>query len=154
MHELVPNKKCHTHALKINPKKLPSLFFGWLAGYSVFSVPARVETAPSQPSQSRLPASSPVLTHHPPSYPSEHSLPPTSPSLLYTSSFFRNYKKKDDMTLVTRSAVRLSRRGGQALRTAKTNAAFFTTAANQAQNLLPKARAESSRMTMASTPGE
>lgn len=58
------------------------------------------------------------------------------------------------MTLVTRSAVRLSRRGNQAIKSARANAAFFTTAANQATNLLPKARAESSRMKMPSASGE
>ncbi|KAL7421355.1 atp2, beta subunit of the F1 sector of mitochondrial F1F0 ATP synthase [Cryptotrichosporon argae] len=50
------------------------------------------------------------------------------------------------MTLVTRSAVRLSRRGGQALKNARANAALFTTAANQAGSFVPKARAESSRV--------
>ena len=58
------------------------------------------------------------------------------------------------MTLVTRSAVRLSRRGNQAINSARANAAFFTTAATQASNLLPKARAESSRMKMPSASGE
>ena len=50
------------------------------------------------------------------------------------------------MTLVSRSALRLSRRSGQALRNAKANAALFNTAANQAQNVLPKINAQSSRM--------
>ncbi|ORX39147.1 putative ATP synthase beta chain mitochondrial precursor [Kockovaella imperatae] len=50
------------------------------------------------------------------------------------------------MTLVSRSAIRLSRRGGQALRNARANAAFFNTAASQAQNVLPKVAAQSSRM--------
>ncbi|WRT69186.1 ATP synthase subunit beta, mitochondrial [Kwoniella shivajii] len=50
------------------------------------------------------------------------------------------------MTLVSRSAIRLSRRGGQQLRNARANAAFFTTAASQAQNVLPKFAASSSRV--------
>ena len=58
------------------------------------------------------------------------------------------------MTLVTRSALRLSRRGGQAMRTARANAAFFNTAANQAQNALPKFVAQSSRINMAVKPSE
>jgi len=58
------------------------------------------------------------------------------------------------MTLVTRSAVRLSRRGNQAIKSARANAAFFNTAATQGSNLLPKARAESSRMRMPTTSGE
>ncbi|WOO84972.1 ATP synthase subunit beta, mitochondrial [Vanrija pseudolonga] len=45
------------------------------------------------------------------------------------------------MTLVTRSAIRLSRRGGQQLKNARANAAFFTTAA-KAATALPQARAE------------
>jgi F-type H+-transporting ATPase subunit beta len=58
------------------------------------------------------------------------------------------------MTLVTRSAVRLTRRGGQAMKAARANAAFFNTAATQASNLLPKARAEAGKMRMASAPGK
>ncbi|WVQ93095.1 ATP synthase subunit beta, mitochondrial [Kwoniella sp. CBS 9459] len=50
------------------------------------------------------------------------------------------------MTLVTRSAIRLSRRGGQQLKNARANAALFNTAANQAQNVLPKFAASSSRV--------
>lgn len=42
------------------------------------------------------------------------------------------------MTLVTRSAIRLSRRGGQ-LKNARANAAFFTTAA-KATTALPQPR--------------
>ena len=50
------------------------------------------------------------------------------------------------MTLATRSAIRLSRRGGQTLRNARANAAFFNAAANQAQNVLLRPSAQSSRM--------
>ncbi|WVR08969.1 ATP synthase subunit beta, mitochondrial [Kwoniella sp. DSM 27419] len=48
------------------------------------------------------------------------------------------------MTLVTRSAIRLSRRGGQQLRNARANAALFTTAAQA--NVLPKFAASSARV--------
>lgn len=58
------------------------------------------------------------------------------------------------MTLVTRSAVRLTRRGGQAMKAARANAAFFNTAATQASGLLPQARAQAGKMRMASAPGE
>jgi F-type H+-transporting ATPase subunit beta len=57
------------------------------------------------------------------------------------------------MTLVTRSAIRLSRQGGKALRNARANAAFFNTAANQAQSVLPKFRAEGSKMAAQAKPG-
>ncbi|KAK4683596.1 F-type H+-transporting ATPase subunit beta, partial [Tremellales sp. Uapishka_1] len=53
------------------------------------------------------------------------------------------------MTIVTRSAVRLSRRGAQPLKNARANAAFFTTAAKAAQTVLPQARAEGSRVKVA-----
>ncbi|WVQ73786.1 ATP synthase subunit beta, mitochondrial [Cryptococcus sp. DSM 104548] len=52
------------------------------------------------------------------------------------------------MTLVTRSAIRLSRRGGQQLRNARANAALFNTAATQAKNVLPSLNASSSRVTL------
>ncbi len=58
------------------------------------------------------------------------------------------------MTLVTRSAIRLSRRGGQTLRSARANAAFFNTAASQAQNVLPKFTAQSSKINVAAKPSE
>ncbi|KAK1922586.1 putative ATP synthase beta chain mitochondrial precursor [Papiliotrema laurentii] len=58
------------------------------------------------------------------------------------------------MTLVTRSAVRLSRRGGSALKTARANAAFFTTAAASAQNALPKFAAQASRVNIKAPQGE
>lgn len=58
------------------------------------------------------------------------------------------------MTLVTRGAIRLSRQGGRAVRNARANVAFFNTAANQAQNVLPKFRAEGSRMAAQAKPGE
>jgi hypothetical protein len=84
----------------------------------------------------------------PPSSPSD---PPNIPlHLTYHlhPPLFSSYSpvKTPSMTLVTRSAVRLSRRGGQALRNAKANAAFFTTAANSAQNVMPKFAAQSSRV--------
>ncbi|GFZ47372.1 ATP synthase subunit beta, mitochondrial [Saitozyma sp. JCM 24511] len=56
------------------------------------------------------------------------------------------------MTLVTRGAIRLSRQGGRAVRNARANVAFFNTAANQAQNVLPKFRAEGSRMAAQAKP--
>lgn len=56
------------------------------------------------------------------------------------------------MTLVTRSAIRLSRRGGQQLKNARANAAFFTTAA-KAATALPQARAEA-RVNVAPKQGE
>lgn len=40
------------------------------------------------------------------------------------------------------------------MKAARANAAFFNTAATQASNLLPKARAEAGKMRMASAPGE
>ncbi|WVO22454.1 ATP synthase subunit beta, mitochondrial [Cryptococcus decagattii] len=52
------------------------------------------------------------------------------------------------MTLVSRSAIRLSRRGGQQLKNARANAALFNTAANQAKNIVPKFAASSSRVTL------
>jgi F-type H+-transporting ATPase subunit beta len=58
------------------------------------------------------------------------------------------------MTLVTRSAVRLSRRGGAALKTARANAAFFNTAASSAQNVLPKFAANASRVNIKAPQGE
>jgi len=50
------------------------------------------------------------------------------------------------MTLVTRGAARLSRQGGKAIRNARANAAFFTTAANAAPALMAGARPSGSRM--------
>ena len=58
------------------------------------------------------------------------------------------------MTLVTRTAIRLSRRGGQNFRNARANAAFFSTAANQAQIVLPKFGSHSSKLNFRSQPGE
>lgn len=58
------------------------------------------------------------------------------------------------MTLVTRSAIRLSRRGGQQLKNARANAALFNTAANQAKNIVPKLAASSSRVTLPAKAGE
>ena len=57
------------------------------------------------------------------------------------------------MTLVTRSAIRLSRRGGQTLRNARANAAFFNTVAKQAQNV-PKVAPQSTRVNFPSQNGE
>lgn len=57
------------------------------------------------------------------------------------------------MTLVTRSAVRLSRQGGRSLKNARANAAFFTTAANQAANL-PAFRPQAPAMKAAAKPGK
>jgi len=50
------------------------------------------------------------------------------------------------MTLVTRSAIRLSRRGGQALKNSRANAAFFNTAATQASAVLPKIATQSQKV--------
>lgn len=58
------------------------------------------------------------------------------------------------MTLVTRGVSRLARQSGKAVRNARANAAFFTTAANQAPAMLASAKASSSRMTPAAKPGE
>lgn len=58
------------------------------------------------------------------------------------------------MTLVSRSAIRLSRRGGQQLKNARANAALFKTAANQAKNIVPKFAASSSRVTLPAKAGE
>ena len=65
-----------------------------------------------------------------------------------------NLRASPDMTLVTRSVIRLSRRGGQTLRNARANAAFFNTAANQAQNVLPKFSSQSSRVNLPAKQGE
>lgn len=59
------------------------------------------------------------------------------------------------MTLVTRSAIRLSKRGGQALRNQRANAALFNSAANQASKVIPAlARVETPRVKLAAKQGE
>ena len=80
------------------------------------------------------------------------SIVPLSP--IPTSSSSLLSKTLADMTLVTRSAIRLSRRGGQALKTARTNAAFLNTAASSAKNVLPKFAAPASRVNLKAAQGE
>ena len=58
------------------------------------------------------------------------------------------------MTLVTRGAMRMSRRGAQAMKNARANAALFNTSARVAQNVLPNLRAESSRASVKQTASE
>ncbi|EIW65860.1 ATP synthase subunit beta, mitochondrial [Tremella mesenterica] len=52
------------------------------------------------------------------------------------------------MTLVTRSAMRMSRRGVQAMKNARANAAFFNTSARVAQQAVPTLTAQSSRVSV------
>lgn len=83
----------------------------------------------------------------PPSSISRFSISPSSPP-------HQNLFPRTKMTLVTRSAIRLSRRGGASLKAARANAAFFNTAASTAQNVLPKSAATASRVNVKATQGE
>jgi F-type H+-transporting ATPase subunit beta len=58
------------------------------------------------------------------------------------------------MTLVTRSAIRLSKRGGQALRNTRANAALFNSAAAQASKVVSALGRVEPRVKLAAKPGE
>ena len=98
--------------------------------------------------------------HQTPHRPLTHCASAVSPVLVvdssstYLLSSLPKPHPRTKMTLVTRSAIRLSRRGGASLKAARANAAFFTTAASTAQNVLPKSAATASRVNVKATQGE